>query len=287
MEINEIKAFLAVTEAGSFSAAARQIHLTQPAVSKRIAQLENRLKQPLFDRIGHQVALTEAGQRLLPHARTILNALQNGMHDVSRINTVPSGTLRIATSYHVGLHHLPDILKSYYNEYPEVELDLRFMDSEDALAGVENGDIELAIITLPLILPNYLDAQALWNDPMQVVCANNHPIASADDPRVLTSYPAVLPDTHTITRQLVEKMLSDQGLDITVRLSSNHLESIRMMVEIGLGWSVLPLTLKSGELTYRDFAGLSFTRQLGIVTHRQRTLTTAADVMIQRMPTTI
>ena len=283
MEINELKAFIAVTENGSFSGAARKIHLTQPAISKRIAHLEERLNQPLFDRIGHQVTLTEAGERLLPHARTILGALQNGLRDVSKLNAKPSGTLRIATSYHVGLHHLPDILKSYYNDYPEVELDLRFMDSEDALAGVEKGDIELAIITLPLELPEHLQAQTLWNDPMQIVCAKDHPLAGSSDIHDLAEYPAILPDTYTITRQLVESALNNKGLQINVRLSSNHLESIRMMVEIGLGWSVLPETLSSDKLYPCHSDSITFIRDLGIVTHRQRTLTKAAELIIDRM----
>ncbi|MCW8963285.1 MAG: LysR family transcriptional regulator [Gammaproteobacteria bacterium] len=283
MEISELKAFIAVTDTGSFSGAARQIHLTQPAISKRIAHLESRLDQSLFDRIGHQIALTEAGQRLVPHARTILNALQDGLHDVSRLTEQPSGTLRIATSYHVGLHHLPDILKSYYNDYPAVELDLRFMDSEEALAGVDKGDIELAIITLPLNLPDHLHAHGLWQDPMQIVCAEDHPLASSYEMSDLSNYPAVLPDSYTITRQLVETELAKHGLNINVRLSSNHLESIRMMVEIGLGWSVLPETLSSDRLHTCHFEAITFSRELGIITHKQRTLTRAAELLIDRM----
>lgn len=283
MEISELKAFVAVTESGSFSAAARQIHLTQPAISKRIAQLESHFEQRLFDRIGHQVLLTEAGNRLLPHAQTILSTIQNSLNDIGSLQQQPSGTLKIATSYHIGLHHLPGILKSYYVDYPDVELDLRFMDSEDALTGVGKGELELAIITLPPNLPDQLQSIPLWQDPMQIVCSKEHPLAKSNDIHDLTSYPAILPDSNTITRQLVETELSRYGININVRLSSNHLESIRMMVEIGLGWSVLPKTLASVELQPCQFDELNFSRQLGIITHKQRTLTQAAELMIQRL----
>jgi len=285
MELSELQAFIAVNETGSFSAAAKTIHLTQPAISKRIAQLEGRLGRPLFDRIGHQIQLTEAGHRLLPHAQAIIESLRNGIHDIERLDKVPAGTLRIATSYHVGLHHLPPILKAYYADYPGVELDLNFMDSEDALAAVENGKIELAIVTLPANLPKQLDARILWDDPMQIYCARNHPLVSAKDIKALNDYPAILPDMHTITRQLVEKELAHHGLEINVHLSSNHLESIRMMVEIGLGWSVLPITLESKELHACNFKQLSFTRELGMITHKQRSLTHAAELLIQRIET--
>jgi len=157
------------------------------------------------------------------------------------------------------------------------------MDSEEALAGVEKGDIELAIITLPLNLPDHLNAHALWKDPMQIVCATDHPLASSCEMSDLSNYPAVLPDSYTITRQLVETELARHGLKINVRLSSNHLESIRMMVEIGLGWSVLPETLSSGKLHACHFESVTFSRELGIVTHKQRTLTRAAELLTDRM----
>ncbi len=283
MELSELHAFIAIHKTGSFSGAAKSIHLTQPAVSKRIAQLESRLGRSLFDRIGHQIRLTEAGQRLLPHAQAIIESINNGIHDIQRLDETPSGVLRIATSYHVGLHHLPPVLKAYTADYPAVELDLHFMDSEDALAAVENGEIELAIITLPGHLSHKLNAQALWHDPMQIFCAKGHALSKVKDIAALADYPAILPDTNTITRQLVEKELAAHDIKIKVRLSSNHLESIRMMVEIGLGWSVLPKTLQSSELHACTFEQLRFTRELGIITHRQRTLTHAAELLIKRI----
>ena len=283
MEIAELKAFIAVQKTGSFSAAAKTIHLSQPAISKRIAQLEARLGHNLFDRISHKAVLTEAGQHLLPYARTITETLNDSLNDIAQLQTEPSGTLRIATSYHVGLHYLPDILKNYYTDYPNIELDLRFMDSEDALAAVENSEIELAIITLPLNIPNHLRAQSLWSDPMQIVCAKDHPLAKSKDIKDLVNYPAILPDTNTITRQLVETELTKQGMSINVRLSSNHLESIRMMVEIGLGWSVLPKTLSSNKLHLCQFKKIVFSRELGIVSHKQKTLTKAAEFLIKRV----
>jgi DNA-binding transcriptional LysR family regulator len=283
MEIAELKAFIAVQKTGSFSAAAKTIHLSQPAISKRIAQLEASLGQNLFDRIGHKVYLTEAGLRLLPHASNILDTIQDSLHEIGQLQEQPSGILKIATSYHVGLHHLPDRLKTYYNDYAEVELDLRFMDSEDALAAVVKGEIEMAIITLPSILPGQLMATPLWKDPMQIVCAKDHPLIKSTDMHDLESYPAILPDNNTMTRQLVETELSKHKLDISVRLSSNHLESIRMMVEIGLGWSVLPQTLESEALHICKFKQIMFSRDLGVVTHQQRTLTKAATLLIERL----
>lgn len=283
MEIAELKAFAAVAEYGSFSEAAKQLHITQPAISKRIAHLESRLSQPLFDRIGHSINLTEAGQRLLPHTHTILNTINDSIHEVTQLSSRPAGKLRIATSYHIGLHYLPGLLKSYAADYPDVELDINFMDSEDAIEGIEKGNLELAVVTLPMTISESLKTQLLWQDPMNIVCANDHPLAESTDSRNLSQYPAILPDRHTFTRQIVEKVFSDIGQSINVRLSSNHLESIRMMVEIGFGWSVLPATLASDSLHICKYDALSFSRQLGIITHRQRTLSRSGMAMIEKL----
>ena len=164
-----------------------------------------------------------------------------------------------------------------------MELDLHFMDSEDALAGVEQGKIELAIITLPENLDKHLKSIPLWHDPMQIVCASDHALTSSTDITDLVHHPAILPDSHTITRQLVEATLHQHDVDINVRLSSNHLESIRMMVEIGLGWSVLPETLLSDNLQSIYVKDIVFVRKLGAVIHRQRTLTKAARLLLQRI----
>lgn len=283
MEITELQAFLAVHDAGSFSEASRKIHLTQPAVSKRVAQLETRLGKPVFDRVGRHIQLTEAGRILLPHARNILDTVRETIQQIDRLEREPSGCLRMATSYHIGLHYLPPVLKSYYNEYPDVELDLNFMDSEDALEAVEDGRLELAVITLPANPDDHLETQVLWHDPLQVYCAKDHPMAKEHGIEALSRYPAILPDTHTITRQLVEHELNRHDITINVQLSSNHLESIRMMVETGLGWSVLPKTLESEFLHHYRLDTLGFNRELGLVKHRRRTLTVAAELFMERI----
>src|SRR5699024_10601763 len=109
-----------------------QLHLTQPAVSKRIATLEDQLDARLFDRIGRRVTLTEAGRLLLPRARQILEMVDDSRRALSNLSGNVAGSLTMATSHHVGLHRLPPILKAYVRAHPEVRLDMRFLGSEEA-----------------------------------------------------------------------------------------------------------------------------------------------------------
>ncbi len=279
MHINELQAFAAVAEHGSFSQAAQALFLTQPAISKRIAKLESRLGEALFDRIGRQVRLTEAGRALLPHARRILHQLDDGLRAIQQLSSQVSGRLSLATSHHIGLHHLPPILRHYHNLYPQVELDLRFMGSEQACRQVERGELELALATLPAQpLPGLIQT-TVWNDPLAVVVAPGHPLSehSRISTSMLCDHPAILPERKTYTRELIEAALPQPP---RVAMATNYLEIIRMMVSVGLGWSVLPLTLVNEELRVLNVEDLRLNRRLGVIQHRQRTLSNAALAML-------
>ena len=149
MELATLKAFQAVAESGSFSKAGEILFLTQPAVSKRIASLEDGLGPKLFDRIGKHISLTEAGRTLLPEAQKILSQVDESKRLLANLSNRVGGSLHIATSHHIGLHRLPAILQNFTHHHPDVDLELSFMDSEKALRLIETGKLELAIVTLP------------------------------------------------------------------------------------------------------------------------------------------
>jgi len=132
MDLANLNAFIAVAETRSFSLAAERLHLTQPAVSKRIAALEAQLDVRLFDRLGREIGLTEAGRALLPRAYQILNVLDDTRRALTNLNGDIGGRLSLATSHHIGLHRLPPLLRAFTRAHPQVSLDIRFLDSEVA-----------------------------------------------------------------------------------------------------------------------------------------------------------
>ena len=113
MDLGALDAFVAIADTGSFSAAGERLFLTQPAVSKRIAALEAQLGRRLFDRVGREVALTEAGLALLPRARRILAELDDSRRALGNLDAEVGGRLSLATSHHVGLHRLPPLLRAF------------------------------------------------------------------------------------------------------------------------------------------------------------------------------
>ena len=171
MDLANLNAFIAVAETRSFSLAAERLHLTQPAVSKRIAALEAQLDVRLFDRLGRDVSLTEAGRALLPRAYQILNVLDDTRRALTNLNGDIGGRLSLATSHHIGLHRLPPLLRAFTRAHPQVSLDIRFLDSEVAYDEVLHGRAELAVITLAPQTAEPVLAVKVWDDPLDFVVA--------------------------------------------------------------------------------------------------------------------
>lgn len=285
MDSQELVAFLEVADSGSFSIAAERLHLTQPSVSKRIAALEARLRRPLFDRLGRRVTLTDAGRMLMPYARRALQEIEDGRRALSRLSIEIAGRLSIGTSHHIGLHRLPPVLKAYTQQYPEVDLDIHFMDSEDACEAVLAGKLEIGIVTLPLVpLPN-LEQRCIWPDPLAVVIGPEHPLARARavSLRQLAGHPAVLPDDATYTRRIIRDALQAEGVAPRVRLATNYMETLKMLVAIGLGWSVLPRSMVDDSIRELPVPGLALSRDLGVVWHQRRTRSAPAQALVEQL----
>ncbi|MEN8166891.1 MAG: LysR family transcriptional regulator [Pseudomonadota bacterium] len=285
MELSSLRAFVQVARDRSFSQAAEALFITQPAVSKRIASLEADLGAPLFDRMGRQVFLTEAGRHLLPRAEQILDGVTDIQRELSNLSGEVSGPLAMGTSHHIGLHRLPSILRRYTDRYPQVDLDIRFMSSEKVSQAVEQGELELGVITLPLQPSNHLRLQPVWRDPLLFVVAEDHPLAARRkiQPEELINYPAVLPTKATYTRSLLEEAFLQVEGEIRCGLSTDYLETLKMMASIGLGWSLLPEIMLSPGLVQLQVAGIRLERSLGIITHRHRTPSNAARAMAREL----
>jgi len=287
MDIAALQAFVAVAESGSFSVASERLFLTQPAISKRVALLESELNSRLFDRIGRRVSLTESGSALLPRARHILLEVEDSRRIISNLSGQIAGRLRVGTSHHIGLHRLPPVLRRYTASYPEVELDLHFMDSEEACRAVLHGDLELGVVTLPLEPPAELQTRLIWPDPLDFIVHPEHPLLTETmpiSPSRLCEHPAILPAPGTYTREVIEQAFRPLGLSIPIRMGTNYLETIKMMVSVGLGWSVLPRSMLSDELRVLKVSNMHLSRRLGSVWHAGRTLSNAAQAMLDYLP---
>lgn len=281
MDIDNLRAFVAVAEAGSFSAAAGSLHLTQPAVSKRVAALEVQLAHALFDRISRRVYLTQAGRALLPQARVILKQIADAKRAMADLSGNVRGELKVATSHHMGLHKLPPVLRTFASAFPEVNLQFEFLDSEVALQKVLSGHCELAAVTLPPSPSAQLLYVPLWLDQLVFVTSANSLLPQHLTLQELAELPAILPDLNTYTGRLVKRCFDQQELAIRLNMTTNYLETIKMMVSVGLGWSVLPRTMLDGNVRAVTIKGVELSRTLGVAVHHKRHLSNAAQAFYE------
>ncbi|MCW8038593.1 MULTISPECIES: LysR family transcriptional regulator [Acinetobacter] len=284
MNLAAFEAFVKVMETGSISLAADQLFITQPAVTKRIHSLEEYFGVKLFESAGRGVQATHASHSLLPKVKSWLNELGDIHNTLSHEQGQVQGKLKIGTSHHIGLHHLPSHLRSYVQQFPEVTLDVHFVDSEQAHEQVLAGDLELAFLTLPPQLDERLKYVTIWNDPLVFAASPFHPLAQKQNLSLedLIQYPSLLPASQTYTSQITLAEFEKQGVKPKITMSNNPLESIRMLVSIGLGWSVLPKTLLNQDLKQLDIP-LEMNRQLGMVWHPARTQSKAAEALVNIM----
>lgn len=284
MDIQNIRAFLMVAETRSFSRAAEKLFITQPAISKRISTLEYSLDCQLFDRLGKNIQLTQAGEALIPSYQRILAEIEESKRIISTLRTQVSGHLKFGTSHHIGLHRLPPILKQYTNQYPQVELDIRFMDSEQAAALILKGDIELALITLPDDIENKLSTIPIWTDTMYCMVAKDHVLAKQKDVTIkqLSEHGVLLQAQSTHTRDIIDQALK-LNTNIKVIMESNYLETIKAMIQNGLGWGVLPGSMIDDSLHCLKIKGVKMERHLGVLRHASRTLSSSANALLESL----
>ena len=288
MDTQLLEAFIAVASTGSFSDAAEKIHLTQPAVSKRIALLEQQLSCRLFDRIARSVTLTEAGEALLPRANHILREIADTTQAINDLSGDISGRLRLAISHHIGLHRLPPILKQFAQAYPEVTIDVDFMDSEKAYEGILQGRFEVAAITLAPEAHPKIEAKTIWPDPLVFMVSEDHPLLAKSRPKQdtkptlddLRNYPAILPGLGTYTGRMTRALFEQQNVPLPPTMTTNYLETIKMMVSIGLGWSLLPESMLESGIKAVAIPGIQIQRELGYIHHREKSLSNAAKAFI-------
>ena len=276
MDNQNLSAFIMVAENKSFSEAAYVLDVTQSTISKRIALLESQVGKKLFDRIARRVALTEAGQELLPRARRILKEYANALQAINDLSGNVSGILRLAISHHLGLHRLPDLLKIFSKTYPDVVLDIEFMDSEKAYERIMQAKSEIGIITLGSEIHPNIHKKEIWDDPLKFVCSEDHALSKLLDPELedLANFPVILPGLNTYTGRIVQNIFQYRQISLVTPLRTNYLETISKMVEIGLGWSVLPETLTK-NLHSLSVNHTSIKRQLGYICHTKHTLSNA------------
>ena len=277
MEIRQLESFRAVVREGSFTAAARKLHMTQPAVSLHIKALEEELGARLLDRGGRGVHLTPAGEALLEGVHAALASLQEAARRIAEIQAPDRGTVVLACGDTVALHLLPPVLLRFRVLYPLAEVHVRNDGSRAILDLVLNREADVGIVTRPPWLDPALWARTLLEDSLVLVLPREHRLAARKRVvlRDLQGEAAVLLAKPAETRALIDRSLRAADVDLTVVMESGNLQVVKTYVAGALGLSIVPEMALTPEdrqrLEVRSLpAGTLPARRIAVVRRKDR-----------------
>lgn len=246
MEIGQLEAFVAICRTGSFHAAARELHLSQPAVTGRIRSLESAVGTTLLLRRRGRVAPTDAGRTLLPRAQAALDSVAEARRAVTGDN---AGTIRLAVSVNAGAYLLPDILRRLWLHHPALEVDVRVCPAADVAGRVLDGEVQIGI-TRPAPDQGGLTLYRLPDDPVRLVVPPDHVFArraSVTSAEVAAERRLIVSSDKRYWDDL-RAQFARAGAAIHPLLDAGLVEVSKQLVSAGIGVAFLPELLVRNEL---------------------------------------
>lgn len=245
MRLEQLQAFLVISETGSFQQAAQKCGVTQSAISRQIQALETDLGVSLFHRTT-QAKLTVAGERLLPRARKIWQEWQLAIQDLSDLMAGKQPELCVAAIHSICAYHLPPVLQQFCRDYPNVQLRVTALGSDRSLKVLKDGLVDLAIVMHNRFLTTSPEmvVQVLYDEPIKVLIAANHPLASyeAIPWEELAKYPQVVFKDGYGMQRIVQEQFERRGANLRAVLELNTPDAFRGVVRQGEMVALLPET---------------------------------------------
>lgn len=243
MNFTHLRTFMAVVEYGSFSAAARAMHLSQPAVTMQVQALESELGVTLLDRQYRKVELTEAGMALIPRAQRLIADAEAAQDEMAHLSDRVTGRLAFAASTTPGQYILPRLFGAFLKKHPEVTISLAVMDTAKVVEAVESSAASIGM-TGAEVHGAKVRYEELGSDDLTMICPNGHPLASAKKVTLndVVQHPFLMREEGSGTRVVTAEVLQSAGIDpadLNVVLELGTSEAIVSAVEGGLGVAVV------------------------------------------------
>lgn len=271
MELYQMKLFVDLANAGNFTKVAAENYVTQAAVTLQIRKLESELGVRLFHRTTRSVTLLEAGQRLLPYAREILQKADEAALAVRDTKDEVTGLVRIASVHSVGLYEMPPYIKQFLKKYPLVSLRIDYRNADAIYRALHDNDIDIGIVAYPTEMPR-LEIIPFLSDSLVLVAREDNPLAQKKNLKMsdLENQPFVQFSEDAPTRRATDVILSEHEISVNVRMECDNIEVLKQMVEIGFGMALLPIhTITENDLAQGlkilDVSNMRIERPLGIL----------------------
>jgi DNA-binding transcriptional LysR family regulator len=275
LSLDQLQTFADVVELGSFSAAARRLNLTQPAVSLQMKQLEGRLGVRLIERVGRRAHATAAGRDLLGHVHQVDAAVAGALAAVADHREGGSGRLRLGTGATACIYLLPPVLRALRQKFPALEIVVSTGNSPEIVAALEANSIDVALVTLPA--PGR-SLQSVWtrdDEMVAIFSAGTAPLPARVTAEFLADRALVLYESGGHARRVIDDWFVRAGVAVKPVMELGSVEAIKKLVGAGMGCAVLPqlaLAERSGEKLLSRPLSPRLHRKLALVLRRDKQL---------------
>ena len=287
MEMQQLRYFVAVADAGKMTAAARDLHVAQPSVSKQLRKLEAELGAALFERGKAGVALTDAGQILLPWARRVLADLEGARSEVAGLASLERGRLSVGATPSLSTMLLPRVLAAFHSRHPGITLNVLEAGSGDLVDRLAVGGLDLALVILPVPREELFDTSPLLREELVLAVPKRHPLATRKSVRVseLRGLPLVMFREGYDLRSATIAACEQAGFHPTFAIEGAEMDGVLRMTAAGVGVAVVPSMVveKGGALVAVRIAQPTLVRSVGVAFRRDRQHSRAADAFVAHL----
>ncbi len=277
---------MSVARHGSFTKAAQELGLSQPALSRQVMSLEKQLGVKLFDRVGRSVRLTSVGEELVNKMTPLLEDISRLTVNLAAAGGTTSGRVRLGATESVAVHALPSILRGFLQSNKRVALRMVCQTSELLPDMINAGDIDLAVTAVEHDTLG-LRMEELWDEELVLVLPVGHQARSRNIKTYVDEDFILLP-LHTITRRLIDKALREESVNLNVVLEHASPEVIKAMVSAGMGLAILPeptvrREVRRGELSAWPLNDLKVSRKIVALSDPRREPWPAEEALLKAL----
>jgi len=287
MEVRDLQVFISVAKHLNYTRAGEEVHLSQPSVSVRIKQLESQLGVKLFEQLGKKVALTEAGQLLVPYANRVIRAVEDARHAIEELQGLDRGSLRIGASTTPGMYIIPRTIARFKELHPRIDVHLGIRDTREIEDGVIRNEFDFGFVGGHLV-GDEVDVLPWLTDELVLIVPPRHRLASKkivkrDD---LVKERFIGRESGSATRATVADRLKEWEIQLETVMEMENPESVKKAVQSGLGIAFISKFAVETELKAKALAAiripkLAISRELKIVYRKDKHLSRAARAFIE------
>ena len=286
LDIRQLRAFVLLAQTGSFTRTARQLHLSQSAISHSIKALESDVQCRLLDRVGRTVMLTQPGEQLLGHAQRILAEMEEARERLKDLGKWGHGRLRVGASTTSCQYLLPKVLREFKESFPKCLIQIEPGDTAAALELLENGRIDLALALEPRYLGE-LEFRPLFKDELRFLVSPIHPWAKAGrvDRSEIPGQRYILYTRKSYMAEMIDEYFQQEAMVLPASIELGNMEAIKELVKLGLGVSILAPWVAQKELAEGSLHALplgqrKLDRTWGILYRKSQPLSLAHQTFI-------